>query len=133
MPTPTSPTKTRQILLVDDDEMMRILFQEMFWIYSQEETGVHTVRSFLEASAFLDSAPQAPDVVVLGLSLRAKGSPGLAFIQDVRRKHAHTKVVVYSQHEEKGLKAGALEAGADVYLVKGQHTPKELVSFIEGL
>lgn len=137
---PVPPT-TCHILLVDDDDMIRVLFQEMFWIYSHNNTSVSAVRSIEEAYEYIKSASNQPNIVVLGLSLLTKGpfgfshevTPSLKFIEDIKLNNEHMKIVVYSHHAEEDLKEKAKEAGADAYLVKGQYTPKEMVDFIENL
>ncbi|HEX8994252.1 MAG TPA: response regulator [Candidatus Paceibacterota bacterium] len=142
----TEPVKkaaeVRRILLIDDDEMIRILFQEMFWIYSPHEVEVTTVRSIADAYESLNHATEYPDVVVLGLSLLTKTpdgsmvrstSPSFDFINEMKLRKRDVKIVIYSRHNESGLKERAKAIGADHYIVKGEMTPKEIVDFVESL
>jgi DNA-binding NarL/FixJ family response regulator len=142
MSTVATKTPTKQILLIDDDDMIRILFKEMFWIYSANITEVTAVRSIADAYEYLKNNAASPDVVVLGLALLTKSvdgtasretQPSLDLIANLKAKNANVKVVVFSHHKEEHLKEAAARAGADHYIIKGEQTPKEVVDFIENL
>lgn len=134
----------KHILMVDDDDMIRILFRDTFLIHSSHEgIEVKTLRTIKEAREYLAEAAQ-PDVIFLGLWLMEKhrdgsstreSTPSLDFIRVLREKHEYkdTPIVVYSRFAEAEFKERAKEAGADYYLVKGEHTPKEIVEFVEEL
>ena len=137
-----TPTQVKHILMIDDDEMMRVLFREMFWIYSPVETHITTVASIAEAYKVLEETRQDPDVIVLGLSLLTKAAdgsathetqPSLNFIDEMKSKNKSVQIIVYSHHSEADLKEKAKEVGADHYIVKGEMTPKEIVDFVEQL
>jgi DNA-binding NarL/FixJ family response regulator len=129
---------TRRILLVDDDEMIRILFTEMFWIYSHSEHEVVTAKTLPEAYEIIRHNP--PDVLIFGLRLFGKGAlrrteaqSRLQFITDMKRDHRNTKIVLYAEHDEPELRDIAAQAGVDKYIVKGQLTPPEIVALIESV
>ena len=100
-----------RVLIVEDDEMLRRLVS----VYLAEEghvtTAVATVRDAIEA---IDG--DGHDVILLDLGLPdGSGAQVLAALQE-RRSSAH--VMVLSGAGAEGDRVGALESGADDYLVK---------------
>jgi CheY-like chemotaxis protein len=132
--------------MVDDDDMMRILFRDTFWIHSQADRtyDVTAVRSIPEAEAHLAQAPVCPDVIFMGLWLLTthadhttsrESQPTLDFIKRLKQNptYSHMIIVIYSRFSEAEFKEKAKQAGADHYLVKGELTPLEMVEFVEKL
>ncbi len=134
-----APVTTKHILIIDDDDLIRILLRESFWIYSHTPVDIIAARSIAEARTKIHDIPE-PLVIFVGLSLLTQelGSkrdtgPSLAFIAETKREKPHTTIIVYSKHAEVELKEKAKNAGADHYMVKGDYTPSELVDFVEHL
>jgi CheY-like chemotaxis protein len=101
------------ILMIDDDEMMRILFRDTFWIHapSHQPIDVATVRSIPDAKAYLKETKSQPDVIFMGLWLLVENSdgsstreadPSIEFIQQLRKDSAYKKtpIVVYSRYSD---------------------------------
>ena len=142
----SAPVRTRHILVVEDDEMFRILLQDMFWIHSTNDCMIEvaTKRSLAEAESYLSETEAPPDIVFLGLWLLTPHADGvttretiptLDFITRIKKdeRYSHTRVVVYSRFSEAEFKEKARQAGADHYLVKGELTPREIVDFAQQL
>jgi len=134
--------KKKKILIIDDDEMTRILFRDIFWIHGARQatfdvTAVDSLRKAREAL----KEPELPDVIFLDLSftpgrrILRDAEPAVTFIKEVRsdQKLAHIPIVVFSGFDERELKEVVQGAGANRYLVKGEQTPKELVDFVLAL
>lgn len=142
----TGAIKTKHILVVEDDEMFRILLRDMFWIHSTDHSMIEVItrRSLAEARSYIESTQMPLDVIFVGLWLltpRIGGimvrdmSPTLEFIKELKssERYKNSTVVVYSRFGEKEFKEKAKEVGADHYLVKGELSPKEVVDFVETL
>ena len=138
--------QTKRLLVVEDDEMFRILLRDAFWIHGPNDVVFEVVskRSIEEASEYLEHAETPPDMVFVGLWLLTAHkngtttrdtAPTLEFIKHLKGSEKYKKVViiVYSRFSEAEFKEKAREAGADHYLVKGELTPREIVDFVEGL
>ncbi len=137
----------KKILMVEDDEMMRILFRDTFWIYGSTESKIEvaTVTSVKKAREYLaDAKNPRPDIIFLGLALLTpeedgivvrETKPSLEFIQELRKTKEFAKIpiIVYSRFSENELKEKAKEAGADHYVVKGELAPKEIIDFVQQL
>lgn len=132
--------------MIDDDEMMRIFFRDIFWIHggSAQKYDVTILDSLTKAREFLGDKNNYPDIIFLDLSMPVKDAngatsmetePSVEFIKGIRRDPAlsHTPIIVFSGFTENALKEKVKEAGADHYLVKGEYMPKELIDFVEKL
>jgi len=138
--------QTKHVLVVEDDEMFRILLRDMFWIHSSHQCMIEVVtrRSLEEAQSYLDSSQVTPDIIFMGFWLLTAHKDGvmtretiptLEFIRKLKadNRYAKTTIVVYSRFSEAEFKERAREAGADYYLVKGELTPREIFDFVENL
>ena len=62
----TNEKKKIKILLIDDDEMMRIYFRDIFWIHSKKDVyDVQMVSSFEEAEKIVKNENTKPDTIFL--------------------------------------------------------------------
>jgi DNA-binding NarL/FixJ family response regulator len=137
----------KKVLMIEDDDMMRILFRDTFWIHSSGKSNIDVtaVTSLQEAKDYLaDTNNIRPKVFFtdLGLmTLTPEGTkvrefePTLTFIREIRKSEEFSKtpIIVYSGYSEDEIKQKALDAGANHFLVKGDLTPTEIVEFVEKL
>ena len=137
-------TQKQKILLVDDNEIIRIYFREIFWIHGLENQYDLTVAENIENAEGLINMPETrPDIIFLGLvmpmrqGLRTVTTPeaGFSLLQKVKSnpRTRSIKVVIFSGYDDKEYQDRAKELGADAYLVKHENMPQELVQFIEKL
>jgi two-component system secretion response regulator SsrB len=81
------------------------------------ETTFGTVVMVADAASLLDGAERLqPDVAVVDLSLARDG--GLAWLAELRRACPGLKVIVLSVHDELAVRAAAMQAGADAFVLK---------------
>lgn len=132
-----------KILLVDDDEMMRIYFRDVFWIHSNGDIyNVATVSSLKEAEKIVEDETTRPDIIFLDLMIPVRGednSPdgqmerGISFIEKVKSitTTAPIKVIIFSSQKEDCIKNEACKLGVQGYLVKGELMPKEIIDFTD--
>lgn len=99
-----------QVLLVEDDDPMRVA------VAANLAGRGYRVRSAASGEEALVAWEQGrPDVVLLDLGL--PGIDGLGVVRRIRRE-ATTPIIVLSARGHEADKVGALDAGADDYLVK---------------
>lgn len=132
-----------KILLVDDDEMMRIYFRDIFWIHGRNDKYEVTMASSLEeALGVVMNKDTKPDTIFLDIMMPIKGgknspdeqiSRSLSFIEKVKgnKDITPTKIIIYSSQKEKFIKDEVYKLGADGYLVKGELMPKEIIDFTD--
>ena len=138
--------RTKRILVIEDDEMFRILLRDAFWIHDSDDITfeVESKRSIAEAEAYLESLAHPPEIIFLGLWLltvqkngvqKRLSAPTLEFIKKIKstERYRSAVIIVNTRFSDAEFKDKAREAGADHYLVKGEMTPREIVDFVEGL
>jgi CheY-like chemotaxis protein len=130
-----------KILLVDDEEIIRIYFHDIFWIYGFERRGDLTVVSNLaEAEKIVANPETRPDVIFLDLTIPQKIGErtvvdpefSFAFLERIKKDPAtkDVKVMIFSGHPEKEFQDEAQAKGADGFIHKEQSLPKDIVDVI---
>lgn len=132
-----------KILLVDDDEMMRIYFRDIFWIHGRSDTyEVIIASSISEAEKLIKNKETKPDTIFIDVMMPISGednSPdeqikrSLAFVESVKNNKdlSCTKVVIYSGQKEKSIEEAFQKLKIDGYLIKGELMPKEIIAFTD--
>ncbi len=131
-----------KILLIDDDEMVRIYFRDIFWIHGLDNKYEFSVADNSEKAEKIINDPQKrPALIFLDLTMpiekngRISVSPeaGLEFLKKIKNDSElkKIKVIVFSGHSEPALQAQAKQLGAENYLIKGNNLPMELIEFVE--
>jgi len=133
--------KKIKILLIDDDEMMRIYFRDIFWIHSKsDDYDVNMVSTLEDAEKIVQDENTRPNTIFLDVLMSAKGSApayqiarSLKFIDEIKKNKdfRNINIVIYSGQKEQYLKEAALQLGISGYLVKGELMPKEIMNFID--
>lgn len=131
----------KKILLVDDEEMLRIYFRDIFWIHGLEnQYEVTTAEDPAKAEALIRDETTRPDIIFLDLVMpievngRMQMTPeaGMMLLAKIKSdpKLKDIKVIIFSSHAEHAYLERAKNLGADTYLVKGDHLPQDILSFI---
>ena len=135
--------KKLKILLIDDDEMMRIYFRDIFWIHGRGDIyEINMVPSLEEAEKIVSDEKTRPATIFLDVLMSSKNkgkapayqmARSLEFISKIKNNKDLCKinVIIYSGQKEQYLKDAAQELGIDGYLIKGELMPKEIVSFTD--
>ena len=132
-----------KILLVDDDEMMRIYFRDIFWIHGRSDTYDVTIASSIkEAESILENKETKPDTLFIDLMMSVNGednSPDaqinrtLSFIKKLKedKDSSKIKIIIYSSRQDEAIKDEVNKIGVDGYLLKGEFMPKEIIEFTD--
>lgn len=130
-----------KILLIDDDEMMRIYFRDIFWIHGRSDTYEIIMASSL-SEAEKNIQETRPDTIFLDVMMPVPGennSPDsqiertLAFVEKIKKeeKLSSIKIVIFSCQKEKYVEVAFRKLGIDGYLIKGELMPKEIIAFTD--
>ncbi len=111
----TMQTRTKHVLLVEDEEAHAELMQLSF--ESRADIRLTVARSLEEARHHL--AESGPDLLIID-SLLPDGR-GLELLQDDRRE-SPCPVIPLTSHADETMQADAMEAGASRYVVKSEVT-----------
>jgi FixJ family two-component response regulator len=115
--------KTRpRVVVVDDDESVRKALQRLLRASDLDAD------SFASAQDFLASLPHAPVPDCLVLDLQMPGTSGLELQRQLVRAGPQVPTVVITGHDEPGMEARCLAAGASAYLRKPLEAEKLLAA-----
>ena len=132
-----------KILLIDDDEMMRIYFRDIFWVHGGKNNyDIEIASSLDEGRKMLDDPDTKPDTIFLDLMLPLKGeknSPDellnrtMSFIKEVKDNNSFSciKIIIYSSQKDKKIEEEVRKLGVDGFLIKGELMPKEIIDFTD--
>lgn len=135
-------TKQVKILFVEDENLLRSLFSELFAI---DEEYSYEVLSAMDLKSSLESLKtNKPDVIVLDLILPYDKSVassredlsekmGLAFLKEVKNdpQYKNIPIIVFSNLSDIETKKLAHDGGAYAYLVKASTMPDQFTSVIK--
>jgi diguanylate cyclase (GGDEF)-like protein len=120
------PDQTTRVLVVDDDERLRILLRTTLEVIDIEIDEAATV-----SAAWARIAANRPDVVVLDLAL--PGPNGLTLCEELKQDPRTRDIgVVVLTGSDVGTDSAARAAGADAYLRK-PFSPLDLLAVVEQL
>ncbi len=133
--------KKIRILLVDDNEVIRIMFRNIFWLRGlDDDYELTTVHSIHEAEAFLIDPKKIPHIVFTGLVMPfTKGSntttsaeAGFTLLERIKSDPAlsFVKVIIFSSYEDESFRQKALALGAYQYLYKKESLPQDIIETI---
>jgi CheY-like chemotaxis protein len=135
-------TKKQKLLLVDDNELTRIYFREVFWLHGLEyQFDLEMAESLEQASQLITNPGTRPDIIFLGLVMPVKiGShtvttpeAGFNLLRQIKSNPElkQVKVFIFSAFDKQEYKETAKQLGADAYLVKGENLPGDLLEFVK--
>jgi FixJ family two-component response regulator len=101
-----------RVAVVDDDASVRKALQRLLRASDLDAD------TFASAQDFLASLPHAPPPDCLVLDLQMPGTSGLDLQRQLVRAGPPVPVVVITGHDEPGMEARCLAAGASAYLRK---------------
>lgn len=136
--------KKRSILLIDDNEIIRIYFRDIFWIHGLEDKyDLTIVEDIKKAEEVIHDPKIKPDVVFSGLvmpmekdgKMEITPEAGFSLLKMIKTdpKLQDICVVIFTGYDKEEYRKRAKELGADEFLVKHENLPHELVKFIENL
>jgi FixJ family two-component response regulator len=115
--------KTRlRVAVIEDDESVRKALQRLL------RASDFDADTFASAQAFLASLRQATPPDCLVLDLQMPGTSGLDLQRQIVRAGLRLPIVVITGHDEPGMQARCLAAGASAYLRKPLQAGKLLAA-----
>lgn len=101
------------VVIADDHGAVRLGLKYMIreWM---PESRISYAKDMPELTALLDAA--SPDVIVLDINL--PGGNNFQVVRQLKKKHPHTRVLVFSAYNEMLYALRYIDAGADGYLQK---------------
>ncbi|MBU3925716.1 response regulator, partial [Patescibacteria group bacterium] len=126
---------------VDDDEFIKILFKDIFWVHGDEDLyDVKVVSTIEEARRLMNDPETCPCILFLDLMLSGPKenfsldkNESLKFLEEIKKdkNKKDITIVIFSGYGEKEVVKKAVELGADKFLVKGEFLPKDLIQLVD--
>lgn len=134
----------RRILLVDNNEIVRLFFKDVFWLHGLDDRfQVEFATSLEEAQSYITNNDLRPDVIFLDLVMPSvheggRGTSveaGFSFLESLKRNPlcSGVKIIIFSSEKSPELEMRAKQLGAMMYLKKGENLPQDLVTIAEKL
>ncbi|HAS84848.1 MAG TPA: hypothetical protein DCS23_02095 [Candidatus Yonathbacteria bacterium] len=134
--------RKKKILLIDDNEIVRLMFSNVFWLHGLDDKyELNTVGTIDEAFVFIDNPSTRPDIIFTGLVMpfikdgkkETSAEAGFSLLNRVKNnpETQAIRVVVFSGYNEEEYRAQAMSLGAEMYLQKGENMPQDLIGIIK--
>lgn len=134
-------TNKKNILLVDNNDFVRLMFSNVFWVHGlNDECSFITARDFDEAKKIICEDETTPDIIFTELIIpttkngekETTPESGLSFISEIKNnpKTAKARIVVFSNWDEPEYQEKAQKAGADMYIKKDNSLPTDLIQIV---
>jgi CheY-like chemotaxis protein len=135
-------TKKQKLMLVDDNELTRIYFREVFWLHGLEyRFDLEMAETLEQATQIIQHPASRPDIIFLGLVMPMKvgnhtvttPEAGFNLLRLIKSSQElkSIKVIIFSAFDNKEYQENAKKLGADAYLVKGQNLPGDILNFVQ--
>lgn len=132
----------KKILLIDDNEVVRLMFSNVFWLHGlNEKYELVTLARTSEAEILLTNPALRPDIIFMGLVMpfskngrtETTAEAGFSILKRIKDdpETKSIRVIIFSSYDEEEYRAQALALGAEMYLRKEENMPQDLIKVIE--
>lgn len=136
--------KKIKILLVDDNDIVRLMFSNIFWLHGLDEKyELLTVSHTEEAENIINSPTTKPDIIFMGLvmpqekegRISVSAETGFRFLEHIKKDPSLSiiRVIIFSSFDDEDFKERALALGAERYLKKSESMPQDIIEAIYSL
>lgn len=134
-------TKKKNLLLIDDNEIVRLMFSNVFWLHGlDDEYNLNTVGRIEEAWTFINNPSTRPDIIFMGLvmpfekdgKIETSAEAGFSTLKKLKSdpETRSIRVIIFSSYNDEEYRTEALALGAEMYLKKGENMPQDLIQII---
>lgn len=139
---PMEPTQKKRLLLIDDNEVVRLMFSNIFWLHGLDEKyNLVTIAHVDEAETLFTNPALRPDIVFMGLvmpftkngKVETSAEAGFSMLKRIKEDPvtSQIRVVIFSAYEEEGYREKAMSLGAEAYLKKDENMPQDIIRTIQ--
>jgi CheY-like chemotaxis protein len=135
-------SKIKRILLIEQDEFMRIFLHDVFWLHGADENfEIWSARDLKTARRFIKGKSTRPGLILMDIALpedrggKHDQAITLKFLNDLKSnpETKNIKVMMLCDYTDKKRRKQILKLGADEFLVKGEYLPQELYKLAQKL
>lgn len=136
--------KKTKILIIDDNEIIRMMFSNIFWLHGLDDTyELGTVGRVDEALERIADTSTRPDIIFMGLvmpfekggKVTPSAEAGFSIIKRVKEdaELSRIRIIILSGYQDTEYQQKALEMGAERYLKKSESMPQDILEVIRSL
>lgn len=136
--------RKKKILLIDDNEIVRLMFVNVFWLHGlDDDYELTTITRIEEAETVLSSPDTRPDIVFTGLVMpftkdgktETSAEAGFTLLKRIKDDPAtkSIRVIIFSSFDEAWYGEQALALGAEKYLKKSESMPQDIIELLRSL
>lgn len=116
----------KKILIIEDEKILSEMYTEKF-----QQAGFEVFSSVKAEEGLEVAKREKPDLIILDMLLPT--GDGISFLQRLREENeiSMTPVVVFSNFDDPEKKKAAFRLGVKDYLIKTNHTPREIIEKIK--
>ena len=103
--------KKKKVLLVDDNEIVRMMFSNIFWLHGLDDKyELAAINNIAKANFLIESPETRPDIVFMGLvmpfekngKIETSAEAGFSFLRALKGnpEYAHIRVVIFSSYDD---------------------------------
>lgn len=134
----------KKILLIDDNEIVRLMFSNVFWLHGlDDDYELATISRTEEAENILTNPATRPDIVFMGLVMpftkdgktETSAEAGFSMLKRIKDDPAtkSIRVIIFSSYDEVEYREKVLALGAEMYLKKSESMPQDLIDLLRSL
>ncbi|MCD6550502.1 response regulator [bacterium] len=114
--------KTKKILIIEDEKILREMYEERF-----KQAGFKVISAEDGIEALKVIKEKKPDLILLDILLPKEN--GIDFLKKYRKtaEFSSIPVIAFSNFDDPDTKEEAKSLGVKDYLIKSNHTPKEIL------
>ena len=131
----------KRILLIDDNEVMRMMFSNIFWLHGlDDEYELETISSISQAEERFADHTKTPHIIFTGLVMPfekdgktvTSAEAGFTLLKRIKDdpKLSHIRVVIFSSFDDQEFREQAMTLGAYQYLNKSDSMPQDIIQTI---
>ncbi|MBI5401085.1 MAG: response regulator transcription factor [Candidatus Yonathbacteria bacterium] len=134
-------SRKKKLLIIDDNEIVRLMFSNIFWLHGLDENyDLVTIGHLDESETLLTNPALRPDIIFMGLvmpftkngKVETSAEAGFSMLKRIKDDPATSsiRVIIFSSYDEDGYRKRALESGAEMYLKKDENMPQDIIRII---
>ena len=121
-------TNPKLVCLVEDDPLIIRLYERVFKLHGYD---IKMAKDGEEAIKLFDELTVRPSVILLDIMMPKLSGFDVLEIMQKKENLKGIPVLMLTNLASKEDEARALKMGAAMYIIKSQHTPKQLIAIIE--
>ncbi|MEK7569043.1 MAG: response regulator [Patescibacteria group bacterium] len=134
----------KKILLIDDNEIVRLMFSNVFWLHGlDDDYELVAITRIEEAESILSNPVTRPDIIFTGLVMpftkdgktETSAEAGFTLLKRIKDDPStkSIRVIIFSSFDEAWYRDQVMALGAEMYLKKSESMPQDIIDLLRSL